>query len=115
MHYTFIMTNRPKGTLYIGETDDLIAAVAAHAGGNVKGIAPKHQACTQLMWFEVHRTKDSATARQAQILKANRSWVVKRLRLLNPKWTDIAGVLNAEIIADPARSYPSDSALEDKA
>ena len=112
MHYTFIMTNRPKGTLYIGESDNLLASVAVFAAGDAKGIAPKHKACTQLMWFETHETKDSALARQAQILKANRSWVVKRLRILNPKWTDLAGDLTADMLADSARAFPSDSALE---
>lgn len=112
MHYTFIMTNRPKGTLYIGETDDLLASVATFAAGQAKGIAPKHKACTQLMWFETHATKDGALARQAQILAANRSWVVKRLRILNPKWTDMAADLNADMLADPARAFPSDTSLD---
>lgn len=111
MHYTFIMTNRPKGTLYIGETDDLLTAVAAHATGDMKGIAPKHKACTQLMWFETHETQAGAAARQEQMLAANRSWVIKRLRILNPKWTDLAGDLSAEDLSNTARIFPSDSAL----
>lgn len=113
MHYTFIMTNRPKGTLYIGETADLLTAVAAHAAGEVKGIAPKHKACTQLMWFETHETEAGALARKDELLAANRSWVIKRLRILNPKWADLAPGLNQDALTDPARAFPSDSTLED--
>lgn len=111
MHYTFIMANRPKGTLYIGESDDLLTAITLHASGNLKGLAPKHKACTQLMWFESHDTRESAIARQAELLAANRSWVIKRLRILNPKWTDLAPDLTADDLSDPARVFPSDSAL----
>lgn len=107
MHYTFIMTNRPKGTLYIGESDDLLTAVTRHASGNLKGLAPKHKACTQLVWFEAHETRESALKRQEELLKANRSQVIKTLRVLNPKWADLAPELTAESLTDPARAFKS--------
>jgi len=111
MHFTYMLANRPKGTLYIGHTDDLVARVAAHAAGEVKGLTPKHRACHQLMWFETHQSRKSAFDRQEQMKEDNRSRNTKRLRILNPKWTDLGPGLAGMNLTDPARAYPSDTAL----
>lgn len=112
MFYTYILANRPKGTLYIGHTDDLIARIAQHAAGEVKGLTPKHRACHQLMWFETHETRSSAYDRLEQMKEDNRSINTKRLRILNPKWNDLAPELAQMDLSDPARTFPSDTALD---
>ncbi len=111
MHYVFILTNRPKGTIYFGTDDDLRARVSAHKAGKVASLNYKHKACTHLVWFEAHPDMDSAAARQADMLSWNRSDVIKRIRLLNNKWADLADTLSEETLADTARIFPSDRAL----
>jgi len=39
---TYIMTNAPYGTLYIGATSDLYARVGQHRIGAVEGFTKKH-------------------------------------------------------------------------
>ena len=111
MHYLFILTNRPKGTIYFGADDDLRARVAAHKAGKVAGLNYKHKACEQLVWFEVHPDQVSAAARQADMLSWNRSDVIRRIRILNNHWRDLTDTLDEQTLADPARIFPSDSAL----
>ena len=113
MFYTYILANRPKGTLYIGHTDELQARVAQHVAGEVKGLTAKHKACVQLMWFEIHETRASAFDRQERMKADNRSRNTKRLRLLNPKWADLSLDLNAASLNEPQRVFPSDTALDD--
>ncbi len=114
MFYTYILANRPKGTLYIGHTDELRARLDQHIAEQVKGLTPKHRACKQLMWFESHDSREGAYQRLEQMKGENRSWVIKRLRLLNPKWVDLADDISDAQLADPARAFPSDGAIIDK-
>ncbi|WP_017931720.1 GIY-YIG nuclease family protein [Robiginitomaculum antarcticum] len=111
MFYTYILTNRPKGTLYFGHADDLPAIIAAHKAGKVDDLNPKHMACKMLVWFEAHPDLGSAFNRQTDMLTWNRSQVIKRIKLLNPKWADLSDTLTPDILADPARKFPSDNAL----
>lgn len=111
MHYVFILTNRPKGTIYFGNDDDLRGIVSAHKAGKVAGLNYKHKACQQLVWFEAHPDMQSAAARQSDMLSWNRSDVIKRIRLMNNHWTDLTDTLSDATLSDPARVFPSDSAL----
>ena len=111
MFYTYILANRPKGTLYIGHTDDLRGRLAQHVAGEVKGLTPKHRACKQIMWFETHTTRSSSYERLEQIKGENRSWVIKRLRLLNPKWDDLKDDITDAELCVPERAFPSDTAI----
>lgn len=111
MFYTYILANRPKGTLYIGHTDDLPARLAEHEAGEVESLISKHKPCQTLMWFETHPTRTSAYERQEQMKGWNRSSVIKRIRHLNSKWDDLGANLDAAALANSARAFPSDTDL----
>ena len=112
MFYTYMMANRPKGTIFIGHCDDLVARCADHKSGEVKGLITKHKPCDQLVWFEAHETRDGAYRRFVEMNGKTRSWTIKRIRQLNPKWADLSAGLTEASLSDPARVYPSDSALK---
>ena len=68
----YILTNGPRGTLYIGVTSDLIKRIWEHKNDAVDGFTKKYR-IHHLVWFEQHETIVSAIARE----KAIKEW--KRL------------------------------------
>jgi putative endonuclease len=44
----------------------------------------------QLVWYEVHESRESAFARERKIKKWNRSWKLELIERLNPGWRDLA-------------------------
>ena len=49
--YTYIMTNKPRGTLYCGQTDDLNRRAWEHRRHVVPGFTDKYN-CEILAWYE---------------------------------------------------------------
>lgn len=86
--YVYILTNRPRGTLYIGATTDLVARIYQHRLGAVKGFAEKYK-LTQLVYLEVHDDLEVAFTRERQLKKWNRDWKVRLIEQGNPEWDDL--------------------------
>lgn len=62
----YIMTNRPKGTLYTGVTSNLIQRVWQHKQGLVPGFTQKYN-IKSLVYYELCIDMLSAIAREKQI------------------------------------------------
>lgn len=86
--YVYMLASGKNGTLYIGHTDDLIKRVYQHKHHQVSGFTAQHKV-TQLVWFEVHQTRESALTKERQMKKWNRAWKVKRIEADNPQWRDL--------------------------
>jgi len=69
-------------------TSDLIKRVYEHKNGLVKGFTKDHRA-HHLAWYEVHRSADTAIAREKQIKKWNRKWKLELIEKENPYWRDL--------------------------
>jgi predicted GIY-YIG superfamily endonuclease len=50
-YYVYILTNKPRGTLYVGVTNDLIRRVYQHREGTIAGFT-KRYGLKQLVYFE---------------------------------------------------------------
>jgi putative endonuclease len=55
----------------------------------------KNTACTLLVWYEVHESRESAFTREQQIKKWNRAWKLELIERFNPGWRDLAEELTA--------------------
>ncbi len=89
MFYTYIMTNKRMGTLYIGHTDNLGNRVEQHKQKIFKGFSAKYN-CVHLVWFEGHPSRDEAFKRERQIKAWQRAWKIRMIEEENPNWLDIS-------------------------
>ncbi len=69
----YLFASQRNGTLYAGVTSNLMARIAQHREGRVRGFAAKY-GVNLLVWFEQHGTMDSAILREKRIKKWNRAW-----------------------------------------
>jgi putative endonuclease len=84
----YILTNRPRGTLYIGVTSNLPQRVAQHREKLVAGFTGKY-GLGQLAWYELHENAESAIVREKQIKKWDRLWKIRLIETMNPDWRDL--------------------------
>ncbi len=85
--WVYIMTSARNGTLYVGQTDDLGARVAAHRAGLRPGFTRQY-GCKTLVWAEWHETRTGAFMRERRLKEWRRSWKVILIENDNPTWTD---------------------------
>ena len=104
MFFVYIMANRKNGTLYLGQTDDIMRRVWEHKSGIGSSFTREH-GCGRLVWFERHNTRQSAFARERQLKEWNRSWKISRIEMLNLHWDDLYDCLSEADIYAPARMY----------
>lgn len=92
--YVYILCSRRNGTLYTGVTSDLIKRIYEHKNRLVEGFT-KTYGVHCLVWYEVHRTADTAITREKQIKKWNRQWKLDLIEENNPEWNDLYnGLIN---------------------
>ena len=63
MAWTYILTNRPNGTLYVGVSNDLIRRVHEHRSGAIPGFSKRYD-LKRLVYFEEHETVVLAIQRE---------------------------------------------------
>ena len=84
----YIMTNRFRGTLYVGVTSNLPGRVWQHRNHVVKGFTNKYE-LTRLVYFEPCETMGNAIGREKAIKKWYRDWKIKLIESTNPEWVDL--------------------------
>jgi putative endonuclease len=87
------MTNKSKGVLYVGVTNDISRRAWEHRTGIIKGFTWKYN-LHRLVWFEFHEDIVEALRREKQIKKWNRAWKAVMVERLNPSWNDLYETLN---------------------
>lgn len=86
--YVYIMASRRNGTIYTGSTSNLIQRVWQHRNKVVDGFT-KENDCILLVWYEAHDDLQEARLRERQIKKWNRSWKLRLIEEMNPRWDDL--------------------------
>jgi putative endonuclease len=86
----YILASKPRGTLYVGVTNDLVRRVAEHREGLVPGFT-KTYGVKMLVYFEEHADINEAIKREKQIKRWARSWKIELIREKNPEWRDLFG------------------------
>jgi putative endonuclease len=90
MKYFFvnILCSKRNGTLYTGVTSDLIKRIYEHKNDLADGFTRKY-GIHHLVWYEMHRSAETAIPREKQIKKWNRRWKLDLIEKINPNWNDI--------------------------
>ena len=89
----YIMTNKNRGTLYIGVTSDLIKRVWEHKQKVVVGFTRTYD-LGKLVYYEDVDDYDSALAREKQLKNWRREWKINLIESANPFWKDLSKDLN---------------------
>lgn len=86
--WVYIMTNAPRGTLYVGVTSDIVRRAYEHRTHVVPGFTKRH-GLTRLVWFETHADIREAIAREKNMKRWRRAWKIEAIETSNPTWSDL--------------------------
>lgn len=90
--YTYIMTNKPRGVLYIGVTADLAVRAAQHRNGTGSTFCRRY-GLTQLVLAEPHDDITHAITREKALKAWKREWKIRLVEESNPDWSDLSHLL----------------------
>lgn len=87
-YYVYILTNKKKGTLYVGVTSNLKRRTYQHKHNSVKGFTQRYNVHL-LVYFEIYTEAKTAIAREKQLKWWKRSWKIDLIEKENPEWKDL--------------------------
>jgi putative endonuclease len=93
MFYVYIITNKPKGTLNIGQSDDIVKPMWEHKQKTRSGFASQYN-LTHLVWFESFETREAAFVTERRMKKWNRLWKINIIEARNPNGDDLTETLS---------------------
>ncbi|WP_044331007.1 GIY-YIG nuclease family protein [Sphingomonas hengshuiensis] len=88
--WTYIMTNKPRGVLYIGVTAALNQRVQQHREGKGSSFCARYN-LTRLVLAEPHDSIDDAIVREKRLKEWRRAWKIALIEETNPEWRDLFG------------------------
>ena len=87
-YWVYILTNKPRATLYVGVTKDLVRRVYEHREGAVKGFTQRY-GLKMLVHFEQYDTPATAIQREKNIKHWPGLWKLQLVESGNPQWRDL--------------------------
>jgi putative endonuclease len=87
--FPYILTNRPKGVLYVGVINDLVRRLSDHKGKYVPGFT-KTYGVSKLVYFEEFPSVLEARARDRTLIRWQRAWKIKLVEQMNSHWIDLS-------------------------
>ncbi|EGV44683.2 GIY-YIG nuclease family protein [Bizionia argentinensis JUB59] len=88
-HYVYIITNKLKGVLYIGETGRLKIRIYQHKTKAHPNTFSAKYNLDKLVYFEEFENETEAKLKEKQMKKWYRAWKVELIERLNPYWKDL--------------------------
>lgn len=86
--YVYIMTNKKRGSLYIGVTNDIIRRTYEHRNKLIDGFTKRYN-LTKLVYFEEISGQIEAIEREKFLKKAFRNYKISLIEKQNPEWNDL--------------------------
>jgi putative endonuclease len=87
-YWVYALVSRPRGTLYIGMTNDLVRRIYQHREGLADSFTKDH--CVKmLVYYEQHATAIAAIQREKNIKHWSRKWKIDLICSMNPQWRDL--------------------------
>jgi len=87
-YWVYVLTNVPRGTLYVGITNDLVRRAHEHREGSVSGFSKRYR-LKMLVYFERYNTPREAIQREKNIKHWSRQWKLQLVEGADPKWRDL--------------------------
>ena len=87
-YFVYIVTNKVRGTLYVGVTSDLARRVAQHKSKTFRGFTATY-GLNKLVYFEMFGDVREAIRREKRLKRWNREWKIEAIEASNPYWRDL--------------------------
>ncbi len=87
-YYVYIVTNKPRGVLYIGFTSSLPKRNWEHKNKVTKSFTSRYN-LGKLVHYEVFDDPENAIRREKRLKKWNRNWKIELIEKTNPEWNDL--------------------------
>jgi putative endonuclease len=87
--WLYIMTDRYRGTLYVGVTTNLAARIRQHKSGTGSDFCARY-GLDRLVWAERGDTIDACIEQEKRVKRWRREWKFALIERLNPDWHDIS-------------------------
>ena len=84
----YIITNRPRGVLYVGVTSDLPKRIWQHKQGQGSAFTAKYR-LHKLVWYQLHETMEAAITHEKRLKFWKRAWKIDLIEKTNPTWRDL--------------------------
>jgi len=84
----YILASKPRGTLYVGVTNDLVRRVWQHKEHVVPSFTKRYDVIL-LVYFELHASAEAAIGREKRLKRWLRRWKVGLVESTNPTWRDL--------------------------
>lgn len=86
--FVYIMTDKKRGTLYIGVTSELIKRTYEHKNGITKGFTSKYN-LKKLVYYESFDEIGSAIEYEKKLKNWRRDWKINLIERDNPHWENL--------------------------
>ncbi|MCL2799635.1 MAG: GIY-YIG nuclease family protein [Endomicrobia bacterium] len=87
-YYTYIISNKKNGTLYIGVTNDLLRRIFEHKEGKIEGFTKKC-GLKNLVYYEEYESIEDAILREKQLKGWLRKKKIDLIESCNRNWEDL--------------------------
>ena len=87
-YFVYMLASKPRGTLYIGVTNDLVRRVHEHKTRICDGFTQRYDV-HHLVWFETTESIQAAIQREKQLKNWKRDWKISLIEKDNPAWDDL--------------------------
>jgi putative endonuclease len=95
-YWVYIITNKPRGTLYIGVTGGIDDSMERYVKGKGSKFASKYK-LSVLVYFKEFQYIDEAIAREKQLKNWHRDWKINLIEKENPDWKQLWSPLDPEL------------------
>ena len=86
--WLYILANKPRGTLYVGVTNNVAKRLSEHQLGSSE--FTKRYSVQSLVYFERHATMPLAVQREKNVKHWSRAWKLALIDGFNPRWHDLS-------------------------
>ncbi len=86
-YWVYILASKPRGTLYIGVTNDIARRVSMHKENSGSKFTKKYHV-HRLVYSEEFEDIHEALHREKCLKKWRRAWKIELIERVNPNWED---------------------------
>jgi putative endonuclease len=97
VYWVYMLASQPRGTLYIGVTNDLVRRVGEHREGTASVFTRRYKV-HRLVWYEEHGDITVAIQREKTLKHYVRDWKINLIERENLHWADLYPALTGEVI-----------------
>ena len=87
-YHIYMLSNKLKGSIYIGVTNNLARRIYEHKQKIADGFAKKYN-LTKLVYAEEFSAPSDAITREKQLKNWHRQWKINLIESINPNWNDL--------------------------